>query len=168
MRRLLAIAVALLALLASGCDIEPSDTGPREPAQPPLTGTEAAEKPAASPNAALRRVALAIGNWTDDGLDEAVERAAALSAGAATGALRRWGRTMHRSLEVAPTSVRSVAKVEAVVVRGSGPSRGGLIVTREQMSGGVVEGEGISYRVTLATIERGPDGWAVTRWEPQA
>ena len=136
---------------------------PSQPAVP-----EPTEDPAATPAGALRGVALAVGNWTDADLGEAVERATGLSAGTAVESLRLWAREMQRSLDVAPAAVRSQATIEALVLRGTGSSRDGLIVTREQMSGGVVEGEGAAYRVTLATVERGPGGWAVTRWEPQA
>jgi hypothetical protein len=136
--------------------------GPSEPArEEPLAALRV------SPEAALRAVALAAGNWSAASVSAAYSRAIALSVGAARADLRHSAAQMRAGVERVGPSLRSHAAVTAIDLRGSGDSRHAVVVTRQGISGGDQPGGGYEYQVTLATVELRPSGWAVSSWEPQ-
>jgi hypothetical protein len=62
---------------------------------------------------------------------------------------------------------RSSARVETTSVHGHGSWRRALVVTRERVVAPDLPAQGWRYRVTLASLERRPQGWVISRWAPQ-
>jgi hypothetical protein len=154
-------------LTATGCELAPPDAS--RPARPRTETLEVAppDATAATPLAALRRVALASGNWTAETIDLAFRRAEALSVGAARAELVHQAAEIRAGLAAAPLGFRSRTTVEGVILRGAGQRRNAIVVTRTIMTGGGIRGEGREYTVTLATLDRSGQGWAISRWSPE-
>lgn len=181
--------VAVLAALLVGCGPEDPYTRDRSNASPEVQSVgresgapESGELPGRAPSALLDepsrfpeagqtpQVTLALaaqlyGNWTSTTAAGQLRRIAALSVGQAHAELRQ--AAAQAVLDHQQRGVRSRATVEAISVRGNGPRRRGLVVTREQIVAPDLPSEGWRYRVTIAALERRLNGWVIARWTPQ-
>jgi hypothetical protein len=181
--------VGVMAVLLVGCGPGDPFTGDRSNASPDLQrvereggAPESGELPGRAPSAVLDepdrfpeagqkpQVTLALaarlyGNWTSTTAAGQLRRMAALSVGQAHAELRQ--AAAQAAVDRQQRGARSRATVEAISVRGDGPRRRGLVVTREQIVAFDLPSEGWRYRVTIAVLERRPDGWVISRWTPQ-
>lgn len=145
------------------------ETVPGELAAPPVPAQQADEPTATrlptSPRAAVLRAAELSGTWT---AETAASNQAALAA-ISTGAARRDALQAAARLPTDPLlragQASSTATVEAIALDDGATDREGLVVTRERLTADDVNTQ--EWRVTLVTATRGPNGWAVARWEPQ-
>jgi len=117
------------------------------------------------PRATLALAARLNGNWTSASAPRRLRRMAALSVGQAHAELRQ--AAAQSPVDRQQRGARSRATVEAISVRGHGPHRRALVVTRERIIAPDLPPEGRRYRVTAAELERRPDGWVISRWAPQ-
>jgi hypothetical protein len=134
---------------------------------PPALLDEPTEFPEAgeTPRATLALAARLYGNWTSTSAARRLRRIAALSVGQAHAELRQ--AAAQSRVDRQQRGARSRATVEAISVRGHGPRRGALVVTRERIIAPDLPSESWRYRVTAAELERRPDGWVISRWAPQ-
>lgn len=123
---------------------------------------------APSPQAALRRYALAYMNWNASSLPAHERALASLAIGAARLADEQTATSHSRAGELAADHVDNHGVVLATAP-GTGPAHGQwVIVTLEQTTGtGPYAGLPASTHVTLARITRFGHRWAVTEWNPQ-
>jgi hypothetical protein len=194
-RRVSSAAALLAATALAGCgpedpyttnDPNPSGTGqsvqaqtsPRAGGRPSEAGELAGRAPRALlheptefpeageiPRATLALAARLYGNWTSASAARRLRRMAALSVGQAHAELRQ--AAAQSSVDRQQRGARSRATVQAISVRGQGPRRRALVVTRERIIAPDLPPEGWRYRVTAAELERRPDGWVISRWAPQ-
>jgi hypothetical protein len=168
------VLAALAALIVSGCGLSDPYNTPERVEQRNTAGerpvaTQTPAGPVAAPGApeeALEKVALASGNWTSRTVKQAYERALTLTTGQASQQLRGYGASLAASVAANPAPLTARAVVEAVVVRGTGDRRSGLIVTREALEGAEA-GAKPRYQVTVVRVERAGARWVVSEWSPQ-
>lgn len=122
---------------------------------------------AATPQEAVRRVALAWGNWTAETVRQQLGRAIALTAGEASRQLEQQSAHLENGVLEASEPLRSEATLEALNLRGTGERRRAVVVTKETVTGAGELQPVASYQVTLATVERGEQGWVISRWTRQ-
>jgi len=182
--------LALAALLAagaaaSGCAIEdPYERRDREAAEaaalsePPSGGDVREDAPLAAPEPAtfpdagptpedtLTRAARLSGNWTSATAPTVFGRLVGLSAENARAQFELIAEQAEAEAQLRADS-GSRARVEAVVVHGTGDRRRGLAVTRERMTVPDAAALPEEYRVTVATLERRGAAWVITDWEPK-
>jgi hypothetical protein len=122
---------------------------------------------AASPEAALRRYALAYINWRASSLPSHERALAAMAIGPARLAAEQTAASQGAFSPLAAEHVQNSGVVEAVA-RGQGPARGQwVVVTQERTSGtGAYSGLPSAPHVTLGAVTRLRRGWVVSRWRP--
>jgi hypothetical protein len=118
-----------------------------------------------TPRATLQLAARLYGNWSSASARTRLRRIAALSVGQAHAELRQ--AAAQAGVDRQQQRARARTSVEAIDVQDEGPRRPALIVTRELLRAPELPAQGWRYRVTLATVDQRPDGWVVSRWEPQ-
>lgn len=176
-RRPLHVAVAGIAttLMLAGCT-DPYATAPERRRQPPpgeLAAPSVRATPhriksrqvADSPHAAARRAAELVGNWTGETVAARYAQLAAFSIGQARAAAQSAAAQLPTDAQLTAPGARGSTTVEAVIARGSGPTRTLLVVTRDR-----VEADGhhqTRWRITIAETRSLSGGWALSRWEPQ-
>ena len=123
---------------------------------------------ALSPQAALRRYALAYTNWNASSLPAHERALASLAIGAAQVADEQTAASQSGANELAADHVDNHGVVLATAP-GAGPAHGQwVIVTLEQTTGtGPYAGLPASAHVTLARTARLGHRWAVIEWNPQ-
>jgi hypothetical protein len=190
------VAALLAALLLVGCGPQDPYTSERptaspeqgsfhptaQPEPPPTAAPQSGELPGraprelldeptevpeagGTPQATLELAAGLYGNWTSATAGRRVRRIAALSVGQAYAELRQ--AAAQAGVDRQQRGARSSATVEAISVRGRGPRRWALVVTRERIVAPDLPAEGWRYRVTVALLKRRADGWVISRWAPQ-
>jgi hypothetical protein len=147
---------------------------PRPPADGELPGrvpVELVDEPkrfpeaGQTPQATLLLAARLYGNWSSATAPRRLRRIAALSIGQAHAELRQ--AATQAAVDRQQQGVRARASVETIDIPGQGPRRRALIVTRERLRARDLPAQDWRYRVTLATVDQHPDGWVISRWEPQ-
>jgi hypothetical protein len=166
------VPLAATALIASGCGIEDpyADREPTErtSAVAGQAGVLAAgAAPPGSPEEALERFTVTLGNWTNHDAVDAYERAATLATGRAAELVRRWHGEMALAVRPEDERLRATVRVESVLVRGVGERRSAVLVTHGNVSGGRLGNGDPSYDVVLAAVEHTGAGWKVADWRPQ-
>jgi hypothetical protein len=128
----------------------------------------AASAGASSPEAALRRYALAYTNWQAGTLVAHERRLAALTVGPARLTALQTAAARGDAGELAAHRVQNTGTVLSIAP-GQGAARGRwVIVTREQTAGtGAYAGVPLSLHVTLARVLGLGGGWVVDEWAPQ-
>ncbi len=128
----------------------------------------AAGAAASSPEAALRRYALAYTNWQAAALVAHEHRLAVLAVGPARLAALQTAATLGGGGELVAHRVQNAGAVVAIA-HGQRAARGRwVIVTQEQTTGtGAYAGLPSSLHVTLARVIRRTGGWVVDEWAPQ-
>jgi hypothetical protein len=118
-----------------------------------------------TPQATLQLAARLYGNWSSANARARLRRIAALSVGQAHAELRQ--AAAQAQVDRQQQGARARASVEAIDIHDQGARRRGLIVTRERLRARDLPAQGWRYHVTLATVDQRPDGWVISRWEPQ-
>lgn len=123
---------------------------------------------ASSPEAALRRYALAYTNWQAATLVAHERRLAGLAVGPARLAALQTAAALGDAGELVAHQVQNTGAVLSIAP-GQGAARGRwVIVTQEQTTGtGAYAGLPLSLHVTLARVVRLKSGWVVWGWWPQ-
>lgn len=142
-------------------DGELSGRVPPELADEPLRFAEAGE----TPRAMLALAARLYGNWTSTTAASRLVRLAGVSVGQARAELRQ--AAAQAQVDRQQQGARSRASVQATHIQGKATRRQGLVVTKELVRAPGLPAQGWRYRVTLATVDRRPQGWVLSRWEPQ-
>ncbi|HET6507066.1 MAG TPA: hypothetical protein VFG42_09765 [Baekduia sp.] len=137
-------------------------------AAPASTTAPPSASAAATPDAAIRTVALAWANWTPATLHAQHRRAIALTTGHAAKLLKTESAQLEDGVVSSPDDLRSRGTVEALALRPGADRRDAVLVTREKLLGLGPLGSENEYVVTLVTVRRRADGWIVTRWERQS
>ncbi len=122
---------------------------------------------AQSPQAALRRYALAYSNWSAAELPARERRLAALSVGPPRLAAEQLAASQSTNAALAADHVENRGVVLSIA-EGQGPAQGEwVVVTEEETSGsGTYAGLPVGTQVTLARVTRLGGGWAVSGWTP--
>lgn len=122
-----------------------------------------------SPQAALRRYALAYTNWSASMLHDRERELISLSVGSARSAAALTAASASRTHELVAFDVSNHGVV-LTIGPGQGPTRGHwVIVTLEQTTGaGPYAGIPASPHVIVATALRRAQGWVVAEWSPQS
>jgi hypothetical protein len=122
---------------------------------------------ASSPQAALRRYALAYINWRASDLREREQQLAAMSIGAAKLTAEQTAASESGTAALVANDVANSGQLVAIAP-GERPDAGQwVIVTQEQTSGtGVYAGLPTAPHVTLAQVRHLRNGWAVSAWNP--
>jgi hypothetical protein len=130
--------------------------------------TPAAGASSSSPEAALRRYALAYTNWQAATLVAHERRLAALAVGPARLAALQTAAALGGAGELVVHQVQNTGAVLSIAP-GQGAARGRwVVVTQEQTTGtGAYAGLPSSLHVTLARVVRLKGGWVVDEWAPQ-
>ncbi len=135
---------------------------PRPPERAPTSGA------APSATAAIERFAALYVNWTYRTIAEHRRRLAAMAVGQAAAAQRRAVAQVAADSQLRQGQVTNTGTVVSLARDRTGPGDRFVVVTRETTnSQGAEEGLPAGYHVTLATVQRVPGGFAVSRWEPQ-
>lgn len=134
---------------------------PPELADEPLLFPEAGE----TPQATLALAARLYGNWTSATAASRLARLARLSIGQARAELSQ--AAAQAQVDRQQRGARSRATVQAIDTQGKGARQQGLVVSKESVRAPGLPTQGWRYRVTLATLDRRPQGWVLARWEPQ-
>jgi hypothetical protein len=173
------VAVVLAGVALAGCS-DPYATLPtRTPAIPPgqqpartVTVTAPARSPSprnrslpATPAAAARLATALSFNWTARTAAARQARLARISVGAARRDALQAAARLSTDPQVVSGHATSAARVAAIALPESGRTRSGLLVTHERLT--IHRTTRAHWRVTLLTVTRTPEGWAVSRWEPQ-
>lgn len=182
-RRFLLIA-ALVALtpFLSACGLATSDTsntsagtppqanaGEREGTIPASAAQEApADSPAGSPQQAVERFAVQYINWSYSTLAADASHLAAESLGEARAHEEQASAQAARDTPLARGHIHNSGTVIAVAHVRGGRTGEWVVDTREQ-TGGDQEYAGLqpTFHVTLATVTRVGQGYAVSAWRPQ-
>jgi hypothetical protein len=137
-------------------------------AQASKQNTPAAGADGATPEAALRRYALAYTNWQAANLPAHEHELAMLAIGAARLAAEQTTASTSAIDELAADHVQNKGVILAIT-EGQGPARGQwIIVTLEQTTGsGVYAGLPPSPHITFARTTRLHGRWVVSSWTPQ-
>jgi hypothetical protein len=140
---------------------EREGTTPPQPQAAPLA-------PAPSPQSAVERFADGYINWSYQTLAADEQRLAASAVGEARASELQARQQTERDSALARGHVFNTGTVVTVgPVKGAGGNVW-VCVTREQTGG---EGEytalAAAYHVTLVTVARVPEGWAVRAWRPE-
>jgi hypothetical protein len=172
------VAVLAAAGVVAGCGVsDPYNDRPATTATATTAAAASAAAPAstaapagaaATPDEAIRTVALAWANWTPATLHAQHRRAIALTTGRAAKLLKTESAQLEDGVVSSPDELRSQGKVEALTLRPGTDRRDAILVTREKLLGLGPLGSEKEYIVTLATAERRTNGWIVTRWERQS
>ncbi len=140
------------------------EVGPGAPIGPqPTQSTGPRPWRAASPAAAARRAVTLAGTWTPRTAADRYQALAAMAIGAARRDAEQVAAQLHADTAAGQASSESV--VEAVTIRGAGPRRRAIVVSRERVEQAGVDSR--RWRVTLLKLVADREGWAVARWEPQ-
>jgi hypothetical protein len=118
-----------------------------------------------TPKATLLLAARLYGNWSSATAHSRLRRIAALSIGQAHAELRQ--AAAQAAVDRQQQGARARASVETIDIHGQGPRRRALIVTRERLRARDLPAQSWRYRVALATVHHLPDGWVISKWEPQ-
>lgn len=123
---------------------------------------------APSPQAALRRYALAYTNWNGTSLEAHERQLSTLAVGAARLAAEQTAASHGAAAELAANQVQDDGVVLAIAP-GQGPARGQwIVVTQEQTTGtGFYAGLPPTLHVTLASTRHLSDGWVISGWTPR-
>jgi hypothetical protein len=124
---------------------------------------------APSPQAALRRYALAYTNWSAAGLVAHERQLAALAVGPARLAAEQLAAAHGTTAGLLADQVHNTGVVLAIAA-GEGPDRGQwIVVTWEQTTGrGPYTGLPAAPHVTEARVAQHGQGWAVSEWRPKS
>jgi hypothetical protein len=124
---------------------------------------------ARSPQAALRRYALAYTNWTASSLPAHERSLASRAVGPARLAVEQIAASESDTAALAADNVQNKGVVLAIA-SAQGPARGQwLVVTQEQTTGtGPYAGLPPAPHVSLARIAHVGRGWAVSEWSPKS
>jgi hypothetical protein len=129
--------------------------------------TPAAGAAASSPQAALRRYALAYTNWSATALVAHERQLAALSVGPARLAALQTAIALGSAGELLAHHVQNAGAVLAITPGASSARGRWVVVTQEQTTGtGAYAGLPSSPHVTLARVVRAWGGWVVWGWWP--
>ncbi len=177
-RALVILAVGCAAVL-TGCS-NPDISGPStarvltgSPGEPPAPPAPSGSSQAPSgvhptPQKALAEFARAYVNWDYRTLASDQRTLAAVSVGAARLSERQAAAQTGRDTTLARARVWNHGTV--LMVAPDAAARGVWVIVTRERTGGSSEYVGLpaGYHVTLATVEKVPGGWAVSRWEPQS
>jgi hypothetical protein len=123
---------------------------------------------APTPQAALRRYALAYVNWTAAQLPARERKLAALSVGPARLAAEQIAASQSANAALAADQVENRGVVLSIA-EGQGPAEGEwVVVTEEKTSGsGAYAGLPAVVSVTMGQVVGVPGAWAVSEWTPR-
>ena len=178
--RLATVAALAACIAVEGCaDPYSSPTASRPTAEP--TPTVPGELPLPQPSRsddtqptgrlpataglAARRAADLAYTWTARTAAARQTRLAAISTGQARRDALQAAARLPTDPQLAAGQATSSGRLAAIALRPGRTTRSGLLVTHEQLKANGVHQD--RWRVTLVTLIRLPQGWAVSRWSPQ-
>ena len=169
-----ALPLAVVALVTASCGdpySEPPTPSPPQGEQPgrPLPRVKERVQSGAlarTPEDAAGRAAELTTNWPRETAARRYAQLARITVGEARRSARESAARLLTDSQLAAPGARSSGTVEVIATRSPGARRRELVVvTREAlMADGLREQR---WRVTLATAERRPGGWVLSRWQPQ-